>query len=86
MATEEKPELPRLSRKSRGNPRVGSRKAFFGGRFVSTPIYDGPKLVPGKTILGPAIVEEPFTTIVVYPKQRAAIDPYGNYVLTLGAR
>jgi N-methylhydantoinase A len=84
VAIEEKPPLPRLPRKSSGNPRVGARKAFFRGRFVVTPIYEGPRLVPGQAILGPAIVEEPFTTIVVYPGQRATVDAFGNYVIALG--
>jgi N-methylhydantoinase A len=84
VAVEAKPALPRLPRKAMGNPRVGSRKAFFGGRFVATPVYEGPRLVAGQTILGPAIVEEPFTTIVVYPGQRATVDAWGNYSITLG--
>jgi N-methylhydantoinase A len=84
IAVEDKPTLPRLSRKARGNPRVGARKAFFRGRYVATPVYDGPRLVPGQTILGPAIVEEPFTTIVVYPGQRATVDQWGNYGITVG--
>jgi N-methylhydantoinase A len=81
IAVEDKPALPRLSRKARGNPRVGARKAFFRGRYVATPVYDGPRLVPGQTILGPAIVEEPFTTVVVYPGQRATVDAWGNYFI-----
>jgi N-methylhydantoinase A len=84
IAVEDKPALPRLSRKARGNPRTGARKAFFRGRYVATPVYDGPSLVPGQTILGPAIVEEPFTTIVVYPGQRATVDQWGNYGITIG--
>jgi N-methylhydantoinase A len=84
VALEEKPALPKLSRKALGNPRIGARKAFFRGRYVATPVFDGPRLVPGQTILGPAIVEEPFTTIVVYPSQRATVDPWGNYSITLG--
>jgi hypothetical protein len=35
-------------------------------------------------IPGPAIVEEPFTTVVVYPRQRATVDTFGNYTVTLG--
>jgi N-methylhydantoinase A len=84
VAMEEKPQLPRLPRGARGNPRAGARKAFFDGRYVATPVYDGPRLAPGQTVLGPAIVEEPFTTIVVYPGQRATIDPFGNYLITVG--
>jgi N-methylhydantoinase A len=84
VAVEEKPAFPRVARKSAGSARLGARKAFFRGRFVPTPVYDGPKLTPGQAILGPAIVEEPFTTIVVYPGQRATVDAFGNYTVTLG--
>jgi N-methylhydantoinase A len=84
VAVEDKPAFPRLPRKAAGSPRLGARKAFFRGRFVATPVYDGPKLTPGQAILGPAIVEEPFTTIVVYPGQRATVDAFGNYTIALG--
>ncbi len=84
VAVEVKPALPRIARKGRGNARVGARKAYFNGRVVATPVYDGPQLTPGRTILGPAIVEEPFTSIVVYPGQRASVDPFGNYAITVG--
>ncbi len=84
VVVEHKPELPKASRRARANPRLGARKAFFRGRYVATPIYDGPTLGAGQAILGPAIVEEPFTTIVVYPGQRATVDAAGNYVITLG--
>src|SRR5262249_23045705 len=81
---EAKPALPRAPRKASGSARAGARKAFFGGRSVPAPVYDGPRLVPGQAILGPAIIEEPFTTVVVYPRQRATVDAFGNYVVTLG--
>jgi len=84
VAVEEKPALPRLPRKASGSSRVGARKAFFAGRFVPTPVHDGTRLVPGQTIIGPAIVEEPFTTVVVYPGQRATVDAFGNYAIALG--
>ncbi|MGH7858345.1 MAG: hypothetical protein ACREQY_13560 [Candidatus Binatia bacterium] len=32
---------------------------------------------------GPAIVEEPFTTVVVYPRHRATLDRLGNYRIEL---
>jgi len=84
VAVEDKPALARMPRRAAGNPRLGARKAFFRGRFVATPIYDGPKLTPGQAVLGPAIVEEPFTTVVVYPGQRATVDAFGNYAIALG--
>jgi N-methylhydantoinase A len=81
VAVEEKVVLPRVPRQGHGMARVGARKAFFGGRFVPTPVYAGPRLAPGRAILGPAIVEEPFTTLVVYPRQRAVVDGWGNYLV-----
>ncbi len=86
LAVEDKPTLPRAARKVAGASRVGARKAFFRGRFVSTPVYAGPRLAPRHAILGTAIIEEPFTTIVVYPGQRAVVDGWGNVIISLGTR
>ncbi|WP_176086457.1 hydantoinase/oxoprolinase family protein [Martelella sp. HB161492] len=41
-------------------------------------IYDGEKLEPGMCFEGPAIIEDPGTTIVVHPQNRVSIDTYGN--------
>jgi N-methylhydantoinase A len=41
-------------------------------------IYDGEKLEPGMRFEGPAIIEDPGTTIVVHPRNRVHIDAYGN--------
>jgi N-methylhydantoinase A len=38
-------------------------------------------LQPGAQIAGPAIIEEPTTTIVVYPGLSAALSAAGNYIL-----
>lgn len=74
-----KPSLPVLGVK-RGRPTpVGVRRAYFGKRFVSTPVFHGPSLHPGQRLVGPAIVEEPFTTIVLQPGDVATIDRWGNY-------
>ncbi|MGH7790241.1 MAG: hydantoinase/oxoprolinase family protein [Candidatus Binatia bacterium] len=75
----DKPHLPTFGRSSAAPPLKGRRQAFFAGRFVSAPIYDGPRVRVGQRISGPAIIEEPFTTIVVHPKQRASLDRFGNY-------
>jgi N-methylhydantoinase A len=59
------------------------RPAWFETRFVDTPVYDGERLGAGHRIEGPAIVEERFTTLVLYPGQVAALDSHGNYEVTL---
>jgi N-methylhydantoinase A len=58
------------------------RPAFFDGRFVETPVYDGARVGHGHRIEGPAIVEERFTTLVVYPGWTAELDRHGNYAVT----
>ncbi len=64
--------------------RSGSRRAYFGAAFIDTPVYDGAALGPGVQIRGPALVEEPFTVVVVPPGARVALDDLGNYDLRLG--
>lgn len=49
----------------------------------SAQIYDGEKLAPGMEFAGPAIIEDPGTTIVVHPGNQVAIDSYGNVIITL---
>lgn len=41
-------------------------------------IYDGTKLEPGMTFNGPAIIEDPGTTIVIHPGNTVFIDDFGN--------
>jgi len=59
-----------------------TRRANLGDGFKDTPIYLGANLVPGSTIAGPGIIEETFTTIVVYPGWNARVDDAGDYELT----
>lgn len=60
----------------------GSRPAHFDGLgFVDTKVFAGPEIKPGNLISGPAIIEEPATTIVIYPNQEAMLDHYQTYVI-----
>ena len=61
----------------------GTRRAYFGAAFVDVPVYDGSALGPGAQVSGPALVEEPFTVVVVPPGARLALDELGNYDLRL---
>jgi N-methylhydantoinase A len=49
-----------------------------------TNVYDGTLLEPGHVIEGPAIVEEPDTTVLVRPGQVARVDGFKNIVIDLG--
>ena len=58
--------------------------AYFpetGGALL--PRYDGGSLPAGASIVGPAIIREPTTTIVIYPGSAATVTTLGNYVLEL---
>lgn len=59
----------------------GYREVYFDGGFVKTAVYDGLKLLNGNIIQGPAIVEQPTTTIVITPQFDLSCDDYNNYVL-----
>jgi N-methylhydantoinase A len=60
------------------------RDVYFGpkhGGFLKTPVYDRAGLGRESTLEGPCIIEETDSTIVVYPKQKATIDRYGNVLI-----
>ncbi len=57
------------------------RRANLGHGFAPTAIFRGADLTPGHEVKGPAIIEEQFTTIVVYPGWTAHVDDAGDYEL-----
>jgi N-methylhydantoinase A len=59
-----------------------TRRANLGGGYRKTNIFLGSDLGAGHEVLGPAIIEETFTTIVVYPGWEAHVDDAGDYELT----
>lgn len=61
--------------------RLGARKAWFNDAFVDTPIYDGLRLFHGNVVVGPAIVVQPTTTILVPPDFELACDAANNYLM-----
>lgn len=58
-----------------------SRRANLGGGCAQVPVYLGKDLEPGMEVPSPAIIEETFTTIVVYPGWKAQVDGAGDYQL-----
>jgi N-methylhydantoinase A len=59
-----------------------TRAANLGHGYQETRVFLGADLAPGHQISGPAIVEETFTTIVVYPGWTLHVDDSGDYELT----
>jgi len=64
---------------------AGHQRAFFlETGEVSMPRYERAALAAGQEIFGPALIEDDWSTIVVYPGQRAAADLLGNLIIDSG--
>ena len=50
-------------------------------KYRDVPVYDGTLLLPGNLIMGPAVVEEPNTTVVVFPGFELELTPLNAYIL-----
>ena len=61
----------------------GCRCVLFEGQWYRTPVYRRESLAVDMSLAGPAIVEQLDTTIVVYPGDRATVDPWGNLTIDL---
>jgi N-methylhydantoinase A len=57
------------------------RRANLGRGFEDTAIHRGPALQPGDVVCAPAVIEETFTAIAVYPGWEAGVDDAGDYWL-----
>ncbi|VVC94662.1 unnamed protein product [Leptidea sinapis] len=59
-------------------------KVYFEGGYQDTSIYLLDKLLPGQEIVGPAIIMDSLSTILVEPDCRAVITQYGDIRITIG--
>jgi len=59
--------------------RIGQREAYWPalGAFAEAAVFDEAVLRPGNVIQGPALIESPFTTIVITPDRQYRIDEHG---------
>lgn len=64
---------------------VARRKAYFRelGGLVETPVYRGDKLLFGARVNSPAIIQEPTSTLVIFPGSVTTISKWGNYLIEL---
>jgi len=59
----------------------GQRQVHFGDRWHDTAIYQRLALPVGAEIHGPAILEQPDTTVLVDPGLVARVDAFGNTII-----
>ena len=64
---------------------VGALRAYFRDTGeVAMPRYERGALPPGQPVAGPAIVEDEWSTTIVYPGQRCQADWLGNLLIEVG--
>ena len=74
----------RLRAKTVENARIDTRQVWFDGEWLETAIYARDKLPSGGQFVGPAIVEQMDTTIVVEPGNTVLVDEDGNLSIEIG--
>ena len=87
-------EIGKLTLTEQAPAGAGIDRAFKGRRAVDyalegvhrAAIYDGERLEPGMAFEGPAVVEDPWSTVVVHPRDRASVDGYRNIHIRLQGR
>ena len=60
---------------------IGSREIYFDGTEVTTPIYPLQSIQTASATEGPAIIETPYTTIVIDPAARFYRSEYGSVMI-----
>ncbi|MEE9418831.1 MAG: hydantoinase/oxoprolinase family protein [Desulfatiglandaceae bacterium] len=78
-----KPEMKKVARGGNiKDAKKPPRKVWFrDADFVETDIYERKQIPIGATFDGPAIVEQPDTTIVVPPRTHCKVDDYENIII-----
>ncbi|NIB43664.1 hydantoinase/oxoprolinase family protein [Pseudomaricurvus alkylphenolicus] len=84
-----KPAQPKITQSDGNEERalVGPRDMLFddSGGWMSAPVYQGGLLRAGDCIQGPALIEEPTTTIVVRPGWKVQLEASNCYRLLINA-
>jgi N-methylhydantoinase A len=84
-AAEEPPPLP-APPPGTAAAATGSHRAYFPETGpVEMLRYDRTSLPPGHLVAGPAMVEDEWSTTIVYPGMRCVADRLGNLVIEVGA-
>lgn len=83
----DKPEIPRQKKTGQAASTAvkGRRQVDFDIEGIhEATIYDSGRLAPDMTFTGPAIVEDPGTTVVILPGQSVRVDDFGNLHIATG--
>ena len=77
-----KPGLERQQPKGTGMGPISTQDAWFGSDTPQpTPRHDGPTLGAGTLLRGPCVIQEPTTTVVVFPGWAVTVLANGDYMM-----
>jgi N-methylhydantoinase A len=81
------PEARPSAARTSGKAEPASRRQvwFAADSAQDTPVYDRATLMPGDTIAGPAVIEQLDSTTLLFPGDRASVDPYLNLLVDTAA-
>jgi N-methylhydantoinase A len=86
FGTVSKPELKRIDDREPGQARKGERRVHFDVLgWQESALYERSRLAPGDEVAGPAVVEEPAASTVLFPGDRLTVDEYGNLLIEVGS-
>ena len=83
----EKQSLPKIAKTGRKVEacKKASRQVDFDEHGIhEADVYDMSLLEPGLSLVGPAVIEDPTTTIVVSPGKTVMMDDFGNLHIDMG--
>ena len=74
----------KLPKESKEAPVVAEREVVFAsGRLVLTPVYNREDIGRDTVILGPAVIEQADSTILIWPGDVGRCDKWGNLIIEL---
>jgi N-methylhydantoinase A len=80
----EPPAIPIVqARGGKPTPIRTSRAYFTETGKIDIPVFHGDQLGPSANVIGPAIIVEPTTTLVLYPGSSATVTPHNNYLVSV---
>ncbi|MFH5830786.1 hydantoinase B/oxoprolinase family protein [Halalkalibaculum sp. DA384] len=84
VASSRKPELNRSieAASPRSDKPAKVRPVVFSGNKIDTPVYNRGQLAPGEKLDGPALILDPYSTIVVEPGWTLAVEGNGSLILS----
>ena len=83
-----RPDRPEVGERSMARALKEDRPIYFEetGGYRATPVYRRELLPIDEPLMGPAVIEQLDTTIVLYPGDVARVEPTGNLIISVNGR